>query len=67
MNKIFFIICWYKGDIYGHLHCGNKGNIMLFNDRNEAFSYLEELKHRNPDYEFTLFSSKSEEEVKIYE
>ena len=62
-SKIFFIICWYKGDICGHLHCDNKGNTILFNNKYEAFSYLEELRHRNPDYEFKLMSTSSEEEV----
>lgn len=62
-SKIFFIICWYKADIYGHLHCDNKGNTILFNNKHEAFSYIEELRHRNPDYEFKLMSTSSEEEV----
>ena len=62
MNKIYYIIYWYKGEIEGHVH-HNRGETILFNDRSEAFSYLEMLKHKNPDYTFELRSVRSEREV----
>lgn len=58
MGKIYYIICWYKNDIEGNLHYNNKGEPVLFDDREAAFSYLEELKHKNPDYTFSLRSTR---------
>ena len=54
MGKIYYIIYWYKNEIEGHLHCNNKGETIYFNDREAAFSYLDELKHKNPDYTFAV-------------
>ena len=63
-GKIFYIISWYKHEIEGHLHCDNKGKPIVFDNREAAFAYLEELIIKNPDYEFDLRSIRSEEEIK---
>lgn len=63
-GKIFYIIYWYKHEIEGCLHCDNKGNPIVFDNREAAFSYMEELKIKNPDYKFSLRSTRSEEEIK---
>lgn len=54
MQKIYYIVYWYKNEIEGHLHCNNNGEVIYFDSKDEVFSYLEELKHKNPDYTFAV-------------
>lgn len=63
MNKIFYIIYWYKHEKEGHLHRNNNGEPVIFDNREAAFSYIEELIIKNPDYEFALRSTRSDKEV----
>ena len=63
MDKIYFIIYWYKNEIGGQIHCNNDGEPIFLDNRDAAFAYLEELKRKNPDYTFSLRSMRSDREV----
>lgn len=64
MGKIYYIIYWYKHEIEGHLQCDRNGAPIVLTNRDAAFSYMEELKMKNPDYKYSLRSTRSEEEIK---
>ena len=57
-KKIYYIVSWYRHEIEGQIHCNNEKEPILFDNREEAFAYLDELITKNPDYEFSLRSTR---------